>query len=84
MQHCGGADAGSKVLRIGGDGEQSLCRAAEQQVVDHRLILVSDRGDLGRQGKDEVEVTDWQQIAANEGGKRLHMPDVRSLDASSR
>jgi hypothetical protein len=37
---------------IGGDDEQRLGRCAEQQVVDHRLVLVRDDGDLGRQGED--------------------------------
>jgi hypothetical protein len=50
------------VLGISGDGEQRLGRRAEQQVVDHRLVLVGDRGDLGRQGEDQVEVADRQQV----------------------
>src|SRR5205823_4984045 len=33
-----------------------------QQVVHHRLVLVGDRGDLGRQREDQVEVADRQQI----------------------
>jgi hypothetical protein len=56
MKHGGGADAGAEVARIGGDGEQRLGCGAEQQVVDHRLVLVGDCADLGRQGEDEVEV----------------------------
>jgi hypothetical protein len=62
MEHGGGADAGSEVSGIGGDGEQRLGRGAEQQVVDHRLVLVGDWGDLGRQGEDKVEVADRQQV----------------------
>ena len=62
MEHGGGADAGAEVLGIGGDREQRLGRRAEQQVVDHRLVLVGDRGDLGRQGEDHVEIADRQQI----------------------
>ena len=42
VQHRGGADPGAEVLGIGGDGEQSLGRGAEQQVVDNRLVLVGD------------------------------------------
>src|SRR6266702_7186620 len=30
--------------------------------VDHRLVLIGDLGDLGRQGEDHVEVVDRQQI----------------------
>ena len=46
MQHCGGADAGTEVPRIGGDGEQRLGCGAEQQIIDNRLVLrrVSDAG----------------------------------------
>ena len=62
MEHRGGADAGPEVLGIGGDGEQCLGRRAEQQVVDHRLVLVGDWSDLGRQREDQVEVADRQQI----------------------
>src|SRR5208282_1187063 len=50
------------VLGIGGDGEQRLGRGAERQVVDYRLVLVGDWGDLGRQREDQVEVADRQQI----------------------
>ena len=60
VQHRGGADPGAEVVGIGGDGEQRLGRSAEQQVVDYRLVLVSDRSDLGRQGEDQMEVADRQ------------------------
>src|SRR5215207_4850867 len=62
VEHGGGADAGAEVLGIGGDGEQRLGCGAEQQVVDHRLVLVGDRSDLGGQGEDQVEVANRQQI----------------------
>ena len=62
MEHGGGADAGAEVLGIGGDREQRLGRRAEQQVVDDRLVLIGDRGDLGRQREDDVEIADRQQI----------------------
>ena len=58
VEHGGGADAGAEVPGIGGDGEQRLGRGAEQQVVNDRLVLVGDRGDLSRQGEDQVEVAD--------------------------
>jgi hypothetical protein len=48
---CGDADAGAQMLWIGGDGEQCLRLCAEQQIVDDRLVLVGNRGDLGRQVK---------------------------------
>ena len=62
MEHGGGADAGAQAPGIGSDREQRLGRRAEQQVVDHCLVLVGDRGDLGRQGEDQVEVVDRQQV----------------------
>jgi hypothetical protein len=62
VEHRGGADAGAEVPGIGGDREQCLGGGAEQQVVDHRLVLVSDRSDLGGQREDQVEVADRQQI----------------------
>ena len=62
MQYGSGADAGTEVLGIVGNGEQSLGRNAEQQVVNYHLVLVGDRGDLGRQGEDHVEIADRQQI----------------------
>jgi hypothetical protein len=62
VEHGGDADAGAEMLGIGGDGEQSLGRRAEQQIVDHRLVLVGNRGDLGRQREHQVEVAHWQQV----------------------
>jgi len=62
VEHRGGADAGTEVLGIGGDGKQCLRRRAEQQVVDHRLVLVGDWSDLGRQREHQVEIADRQQV----------------------
>jgi hypothetical protein len=62
VEHGGGANASAEVLRIGGDREQRLGGRAEQQVVDYRLVLVGDRGDLGGQRENDVEIADRQQI----------------------
>src|SRR4051794_32376418 len=62
VEYGSGADAGAEVLGIGGDGEPRLGRGAGQQGVDDRLVLISDRGECGRQREDEVEIADWQQI----------------------
>ena len=67
VEHGGDADAGAEVPGIGGDREQRLGRGAEQQVVDHRLVLIGDVGDLGRQREDDVEVADRQQIGLARG-----------------
>jgi len=42
------ADAGAEVFGIGRDGDHSLGRGLEQDVVDHGLVLVGDVGDLSR------------------------------------
>src|SRR6516164_4364495 len=62
MEHGGSADARAEMLGIGGDRDQRLGGRAEQQVVNHGLVLVSDRSDLGRQREDYVEIADRQQI----------------------
>ncbi len=56
MQYAGKADPGAEMLRVGGDGEQRLGAGFEQDVVNHRLVLVGDVGDRGRQGEHDVEV----------------------------
>ena len=67
VEHGGDADAGAEVLGIGGDREHRLGRGAEQEVVDHRLVLIGDVGDLGRQREDDMEVADRQQIGFARG-----------------
>ena len=62
VQHGGDADAGAEVARVGGDGQHGLRCRAEQQVVDRRLVLDRDVGDLGRQAEHDVEVADRQQV----------------------
>jgi hypothetical protein len=62
VEHGGGADARAEVPGILGDRQQRLGRGAEQEVVDDCLVLVGDRGDLGRQREDDVEIADRQQI----------------------
>jgi hypothetical protein len=62
VEHGGGADASAEVFGIGSDRDQRLGRGAEQQVVDHCLVLVGDRSDLGRQRENHVEIADRQQI----------------------
>src|ERR1700739_3944489 len=62
VEHGGGADASAEVFGIGSDRDQRLGRRAEQQVVDHCLVLVGDWSDLGWQREDQMEVADRQQI----------------------
>jgi hypothetical protein len=56
VQHRGHADVGAKALGIGRDRDQRLGRGPEQEVIDHRLVVVGDGGDGGRQREDHVEV----------------------------
>jgi len=62
MQHGGGADPRAEMLGIGGDREQCLGGRAEQEIVDDCFVLVGDRGDLGRQREDDMEIGDRQRI----------------------
>ena len=48
VQYHGDADVGTEMLWIGSDGEQGLGGGFEQQMVDHRLILIGDLPDGGR------------------------------------
>ncbi len=77
MQHRGDADAGAEMLRVGGDPEHRLRRRPEQQVVDQRLVLEGDDGDLDRQREDDMEVPDRQEVGLPLGepsdlGRFLH------------
>ena len=60
MQHGGDADPRAEVPGIGGDGQQRIRSRAEEQVVDHRLVLPPDAGDLGGHGEHDVEVADGE------------------------
>ena len=76
VQHAGHADPGAEVPRIGSDRGQRLGGGAEQQVVDRLLVPEGDAGDLRRQGEDDVEVLDRQQIL---GSCSHPVPRGRSL-----
>jgi hypothetical protein len=58
----GDPDPRAEVLRVGRDRQQGRGRRLEEQIVDHRLVLVSDVGDRGRQGEHEVEVRHGQEL----------------------
>src|SRR5467141_3824984 len=62
VQYRRDADAGSEVLRVGRDGEHRLRRGLEQQIVDHRLVLVGDVANRRRQREDDVEVGNREQL----------------------
>ena len=62
VQHCGDANPRAEVPAIGGDGQHRVRSRAEQQVIDHRLVLPRDIRDLRRHAEHDVEVADRQQI----------------------
>ena len=49
-------DLRAQMLGIAGNGEQSFGRGMEQNVVERFLVVISDSGNLFRQGEDDVEV----------------------------
>jgi hypothetical protein len=64
------ADPGAEVRRVGGDLEQGVRGGAEQQAVDHPRVLQGDRPEGRREGKDDMEVGDGEQL----GRPRLDPP----------
>ena len=62
VEHGCDADPGAKPLGIDGDGHRGFSRRGKQQTVDRGFVVVGDIGDRTRQGEDEVEVADGQQL----------------------
>ena len=62
VEHRDEADASAEMLGIGRDRERGLGRGFEQQVVDHRLVLIGDVGDLRRQRVHHMKVRHRQEI----------------------
>ena len=56
VQHRHEADASAEMPGIGRDLERGLGRGFEQQVVDHRLVLIGDVGDRSRQRVHHMKV----------------------------
>ena len=57
----------AEMTRVGGDGEHRLGGRPEQQIIDHRLVVEGDVGDLGGHGEDDVEIADRQQVGLARG-----------------
>ncbi len=72
MEHSGDADPSTEMAGIGSDRQHRLGRRVEKQVVDRGLVVECDVGDLSRQGEDDVEVSDRQQV-----GLALGQPGAR-------
>ena len=62
MQNGDETDLGTQVLWIGGDRAQGLGGGMKQEVVDHGLVLVRDRGDLLGQREDHVEILNGKEV----------------------
>ena len=48
------ADLGAQVLGVGGNGQHGVRGGMEQEVIDHRLVLVGDGSDLGGQRENDA------------------------------
>jgi hypothetical protein len=62
MQQDDEADLGAQVLGSSGDLAQRLGGGVKQDVVDHGLILIRNRGDRLGQRKDHVEVLNGNEV----------------------
>ena len=58
----GDPDRAAEVPRIAPEGEQRVGGRAEEQRVDHARIALRERVEVVRQGEDDVEVRDRQQV----------------------
>ena len=67
VEHRDEADASAEMLGIGRDRERGLGRGFEQQVVDHRLVLIGDVGDLRRQCVHHMKVRHREEIGLARG-----------------
>src|SRR5207237_3429894 len=67
MQHSSEADLRAEVLGVGRDGDQGFGGGFEQQVIDDRFVLVGDVGDRSREGEDDMEIGQRQQLSSASG-----------------
>jgi len=63
MEHAKKPDLCSQMLRVAGEFEQRLCAGPEEQIVKQPLVLQSESREFVRQGEDDVEVRNWQQLS---------------------
>src|ERR1700722_15755944 len=62
VENGGDGDVGAQVPGVGCDGEHGLGRGLEQDVIDHRLVLVGDVDDRAWQREYQVEVRHRQEF----------------------
>jgi hypothetical protein len=54
VQHGGDADSGAEMLGVSRDRQHRLGGRPEQEIVDHRLVLIGDIADWRRQCEHHV------------------------------
>src|SRR5262245_38992928 len=64
VQHQGGADLRTEVLRVSGDGSEGVGGDIEQQAIDHRLVVPGDGADGRRQREHDVVVLNGEEVVA--------------------
>ena len=62
MENHGHAELGAEMPGIGRDGGEGLGGRAEQDRIDHGLVLEGDLADRRRQREDDMEVRHRQQL----------------------
>src|SRR5579863_3859089 len=67
MEDGGHAELGTEMFGIGRDGGERLRRAAEEDGIDHRLVLESDLSGRRRQGEDHVEIRHGKEFGLSLG-----------------
>ena len=63
MQHAKKPDLCSQMLRVAGEFEQRRSAGSEEQIVKQPLVLQDKSREFVRQGEDDVEVRNWQQLS---------------------
>jgi hypothetical protein len=76
VEHGGDADARAEMARVSRDGQHGLGCCPEQEIVSHRFVVKGDVGNLSRDGEDDVEIADREQIGLARGQP---FPRLRSL-----
>jgi hypothetical protein len=63
VQYAEETDLGAQMLGIEGHCEQGFGAGVEQEIVDHFLVLQSERRQFPRQGENDMHVRGGQQLA---------------------
>src|SRR5208282_4962840 len=55
-------DLSPQMPRIGGNGFESFGAGSEENAIDYFFVLVGNRGNLLRHGKDDVKIGHFQKL----------------------